>query len=758
MSLRLSQLLLGTCFIPLFATAAAGSLTLAAGGASEYVVVGAPDASPSERWAVTELVDHLEQMTGAALPVRAGDAPAPARAILVGDSPAVRALGVTIDHDALGTDGFVVRTVGDRLVIAGGRTRGTLYGVYTFLESLGVRWWAPNETYIPTKPTVTVGDLDIREVPVLAYRDFMYSELYQPGGQLWAARNKINGMAWDPAPEHLGGRYEFVGNLVHSYMGLLDDSGVEIAPDMLALVDGERRRTQPCLTNPTVLDAIVKAVIAKFRTNPDARFVVVGQNDNRGYCRCDACQAIAEREQSQAGPVIVFANQVIERVRQVIPDARICTAAYQWSRKPPAHVRPDPNVHITLCTIECDFSRPFAEGASDVNRAFRDDILGWSRITDKLFIWDYTTNFHHFLAPHPNLDVLTANVKFFADHGAAGVFEQGAHTCRSAEFNKLRMWVLAKSLWTPDADGAALIDEFLAGYYGPAAPALRKYIDIIHEPVRRTPQVVRCFMPLSAPYLAPEIIARAEVACRKAEAAVAGKEPYAARVALARLPIQYVLLKAGPDSRTWTTTEAAVGPMAFPAVAKAFIDTAERWEINQVAERHDIEPFLGWLADYSEQVSDGPAPVPPALADVSPDRYTLLQACQGERGARWYAPAAGASDGWAVRCDTTAWHIRYHFSPYSGLAPDRTYRLFVRVRGDVADGASGDAWSCGVRAADGQHVTLRVAADEMPDAQWRTFEVGRFRPADAQYVWIALANTDVLDAVDLDCLWLVAAE
>ena len=758
MGLRVSQLLIGACLIPLLTTAAAGALTLVSGGVSDYVVVPSPGSSPSEQWAVTELVDHFKQMTGVELPVRQAVSPLPAKAILVGDGPAVAALGVRIDTDALGDDGFVIRTVGDRLVIAGGRTRGTLYGVYTFLESLGVRWWAPEETFVPTSTTVTVGDLDVRQVPVLEYRDFMYSEMFSPEGRLWAARNKINGMAWDPAPAHLGGRYEFVGNLVHSYMGLLADSGVEITSDMLALVNGRRQNTQPCLTNPKVLDAIVKAVIEKFRDNPNARFVVVGQNDNRGYCRCGACQAIAAREQSQAGPVIVFANQVAERVGKVIPGARICTAAYQWSRKPPAHVRPLPNVHLTLCTIECDFSRPFAAGASDVNEAFRDDIIGWSKITDKLLIWDYTTNFHHFLAPHPNLDVLTANVKFFADHGAAGVFEQGAHTCRSAEFSKLRMWVLARSLWNPDADGAALIDEFLTGYYGPAAPGLREYIDIIHGPVRRDPQVVRCFMPLDAPYLAPATIAAAEAACRRAEAAVAGKEPYASRVALARLPIQYVLLKAGPDSRTWKTTEAAVGPMTFAAMAKAFIYTAKRWEINQVAERHGIEGFLGWLADYSRQVSDGSLPVPPELADFRAEAYTLIQACQGERGAQWYVPAAGASDGWAVRCDSTGWFIRYHFSPDRGLDGDRTYRLVVRVRGDVADGASGDVWSCGVRAADGKHITRRITAEQMPDDRWRTFEVGRFRPANAQYFWIALQDADVLDAVDLDCLWLVAAE
>jgi hypothetical protein len=31
-----------------------------------------------------------------------------------------------------------------------GSPRGTLYAVYAFLEQLGVRWWAPDETFLPT--------------------------------------------------------------------------------------------------------------------------------------------------------------------------------------------------------------------------------------------------------------------------------------------------------------------------------------------------------------------------------------------------------------------------------------------------------------------------------------------------------------------------------------------------------------------------------------------------------------------------------
>ncbi len=746
-------LLLAACTTEAAGDGDAGKVLVRDGVGACPIILG-PNASESEKWAARELVDHIRQMTGVTLDVQTTDA-APSGAILLGLSPAVRSLVGDIDGAALGTDGYVIRTVNDRLIIAGGRKRGTLYGVYALLESLGVRWWSPTETFIPKMSTVIVPPTRIRQTPALEYRDMMYGELFSPEGRLWAARNKVNGMAWQDTEEKLGGRYEFVGNLVHSYMGLLGDSGVEITPDMLALYKGKRTGTQPCLTHPKVLEAITASVIAKFKANPNARFVVVGQNDNGGYCRCDACQAIATHEESQAGPVIHFANQVAERVGEQIPGARICTAAYEWSRKPPRHVRPRKNVHVTLCSIECDFSRPFAAGAGEVNRAFREDIIGWSKITDKLFIWDYTTNFRHFLAPHPNLDVLTANVKFFADHGAAGVFEQGAHTCVASEFAALRMWLLAKSLWNPDADGQALIDEFVTGFYGPAAAAIKEYIAITHAPVRAKSQVMGCFMNLNAAYLDGETMAKAQAATLRGAHLAGDAEPYARRVRHAGMPIEYVMLKRGPNSPTWRTVEATAGPQSHEAIAQRFMRTAAEWKINSIAERNALAPWLDWLETYPALATAGRA-TPPELEGVDPGAYRLIQACQMDTMGRWYIPVNtppnAASDGWAVQCDTNAWLLRHSFRANDEFEPGKRYTLFVRVR--RGDGSDGPAWSCGVRTS-GDHLVLRVGAEQMSDDQWRVHEVGQWTPADGDYFYLALQENNSAKSVYLDCMWLI---
>lgn len=82
------------------------------------------------------------------------------------------------------------------------------------------------------------------------------------------------------------------------------------------------------------------------------------------------------------------------------------------------------------------------------NRKFVEDIRGWSAITDKLYIWDYTTNFRHYIAPFPNVLALASNVNFFRDHRVVGLFEQGAYQGRHGEFAELKAWLLARRVFT----------------------------------------------------------------------------------------------------------------------------------------------------------------------------------------------------------------------------------------------------------------------------------------------------------------------
>jgi hypothetical protein len=163
--------------------------------------------------------------------------------------------------------------------------------------------------------------------------------------------------------------------------------------------------------------------------------------------------------------------------------------------------------------------------------------------------------------PHPNLRVLGPNVKFFADHNVKGIFEQGAYTTNGAEMAELRAWVLAKLLWDPSHDGAVLTNEFIEGYYGPAAPEIKAYLKITHDAVEQSGDWLGCFESHTAKYLSLDTLARGWQRLKAAEAAVQDDPALQFRVQTAELPVLYTFIMRWNDLRAAAQAANADWPM-----------------------------------------------------------------------------------------------------------------------------------------------------------------------------------------------------
>ena len=148
------QILLFVAFLlPTLAGSAAGGVTIARNGKATCVIVQADNATEPEKFAAKELATFLKRVTGAEFPVVAEQSLTADRAsrIYVGWTGYASRQG--IDTSKLGEEEWVIRTVGDDLVLAGGQPRGTMYAVYDFLEDhVGCHWLDRKTEVIPLKP------------------------------------------------------------------------------------------------------------------------------------------------------------------------------------------------------------------------------------------------------------------------------------------------------------------------------------------------------------------------------------------------------------------------------------------------------------------------------------------------------------------------------------------------------------------------------------------------------------------------------
>lgn len=579
---------------------AGDAVLIAEEGKPMMTIVVSASASPSTRYAAEELKRFLSQMTGADMPLVTDDAPPAPSEILVGDSKRLRDMDILIDYESLGQEGYILSTRGPNILIVGGEPRGTLYGVYGFLEEhLGCRWFTPDVSVIPDARVLAVLPINEVRVPVLEYREPFVEECFDGD---WAARNRMNGNT-DRLEERHGGKIIYNG-FVHTFEGLLPpDKYFDEHPEYYSLVGGKRLKehSQLCCTNEDVVRLVTEEVRRRMAEHPEATVFSVSQNDWHNYCECEACTRLAEAEGSQMAPVLYLVNQVARMAAKEFPGKLVDTLAYQYTRKPPATMRPEPNVIIRLCSIECDFAHPFQERTTPENRAFCDDLEGWAAVAGRLWIWNYNCSYSNYLTPFPNLYVRGPNIRYMIDNNVRGIFEQDVYNTPHGFLSPLSGYLGAKLLWNPNYDTDLAIDEFLKGVYGNAATPMRLYINLLHEAVKDPETRMGIWIGPDVPFLTDEIMERADMLMDVAEEAVADSPDVLERVRIARLSVDYTIMERvralNAGAFVYDHEHYTVGPSAdFKKRADRFFATAEKHGLRMIRESG------GELAKYKETI------------------------------------------------------------------------------------------------------------------------------------------------------------
>ncbi len=547
---------------------AAGALELVTNGRSDFSVFVDVSASPSVLACADTLCRYIRDISGAQLTV-VHEQRKEGRQIVF-EVGACADQGLKIQE--LGSEGFRIKTDRHNLFATANTERGIQNAVYTFLETyLGCRKYTPTVTFIPKKETIVLPDIDDTQVPPVTFR---VQSFYEPSYAAW---------------HKLDTRDDW-GLFVHTFGTLVPpEKYFDGHPEYFTELKGNRiSGGQLCLTNPDVFRIVVNELRARMKENPQARIWSVSQNDTYCPCECEACRAIDSVEGSPAGSIISFANRVADE----FPGKIISTLAYQYSRAAPKHTKPRPNVNVMLCSIECNRSRPLADDPNSAS--FIKDVKDWCKLTNNIFLWDYVIQFRNLVSPFPNLRVLQPNIQFFVENGIASIFEQGLPDMHG-EFAELRIYLIAKLLWNPYINIDSVLDDFLQGYYGKAAPYLRRYIDVMHDALEASGENLLIYgypSPSQNGYLSPAMMETYDSLFDQAENAVKNESEYLFRVQTARLPLQFALLEQAKvygigargcfiENRDGTLS---VKP-AMESLLTTFVERCKRAEISMLWER-----------------------------------------------------------------------------------------------------------------------------------------------------------------------------
>ena len=334
----------------------------------------------TEQFAAEELQRYLTLISGAELPVLKETRTPESGRLLVGATVGGRATRQALAEGE--PEAFIIRSVGDDLLLVGASDRGTLYAVYDFLEDdLGCRWLGPGPTWeeIPRQPSITIGNLDRTESPAMKYRFLRMTAVGEPDTwqnycMSWAAKQKINiGSGWPQTelPEQISKRGGFRAWMSpHVLHRVLDPNAhFDEHPEWYALHGGRRARAkrggfqQICSTNPEVVEAVAVGLGEMFDARPEVDFMGLGQADGTAFCECDRCLALDTGEiwpgsdgtGRRQQPVIIerwlsFVNAVARRLQETHPGKGIYTLAYHQTFRPPDPevIKPEPNVMIQV--------------------------------------------------------------------------------------------------------------------------------------------------------------------------------------------------------------------------------------------------------------------------------------------------------------------------------------------------------------------------------------------------------------------------
>jgi hypothetical protein len=403
-----------------------------------------------------------------------------------------------LDGSTMDMEEWAIKTVASDLILTGGRPRGTLFGVYEFLENnCGVHWFDRESEVVPFDPDFKIPKLTIRDKNQLLFSCLSKMEANQGyarnnSGDMkpeeeffkqvrFLKRNRMSvffhGQRVDTIEKNLKNKYPLDGTLClqdgggnilgggglgHTFYNYISPEEFDVShPEYFGLtrVNAREKKLSPnegslCLTLPEVRTLMVERV--KQRIVEDhkladqlgfqyPRIYALSQQDRSFSCPCPECRRFVKEHGRESDLVTDFVNYVADAVGKDYPELVFETSAYQWSLAEPQTIKPHSNVVVLWCNwgwreIDGGDIGPFLDQAlTHPDNQMRFDLLQrWRQVGAKFFFWDY-----HFLGsaaiPLVETPYTVANIKLLNQLGLLGMMVESEE----------QLYMFPQSYWGP---------------------------------------------------------------------------------------------------------------------------------------------------------------------------------------------------------------------------------------------------------------------------------------------------------------------
>lgn len=469
-------------------------------GVSEYKIVLSATATANELFAANELANFLNLATGAELEIVTDEEyPSSDAIIAIGNTKQAQAANA-VSGQNLATSSFVLKTVGNSLYVTAdknGDGEACLYGVYQILQdAVNFRVYAADEIgYDTDNDTIPLYNYDKVYKPTFDQRELGYASI--ANDETYKKRMRL---VWHDTDV----RWTLHGHTQASHFVNPDFSDT-LHPEHEGMTYGQAHPDwfdggQLCWSVGAEMERVAAEKLIRYIENyPQGEYIMLGQMDNTDYCSCDRCKKkMAELGINPAGMQILFLNNVIKIAEQwraenrPEQDVKYVTFAYNGTLQPPVkkdgngnlvaindQVKPHDKLYIYFTPIETDFA---VDLSNQRNLSVMEALNGWNALASgRIMVYIYDINFHNYFINFNNFGTVEGMYRDYLDNGVYYMYSQGPiDTCVPC-FQEMRVFVESQLMWDIGQGYDNLVNEFMQAYYRDAAPAVRKFYELIRN-------------------------------------------------------------------------------------------------------------------------------------------------------------------------------------------------------------------------------------------------------------------------------------